>query len=211
MAYFTDAPKEIRVGVSQTIGLAYLPGFFVANQKKSPKVSYRVAHQSSQEILRALENNELDIGVVCPPTRLPKTLRITHRFEDAFTLIVSRPIIPPKSISKKALKSWMQEQQWLLINEASNTGQRLRKWISRHEWLVTPMMQLDNFDLIINLVALGMGISFVPNRALALYGNKHSIQRIALPQRFTRELVVVARRHLKPAPHLTEFIENILF
>ncbi len=105
----------------------------------------------------------------------------------------------------------MQEQHWLLINEASNTGQRLRKWIARHEWLVTPMMQLDNFDLIINLVALGMGISFVPNRALALYGNKHSIQRISLPQRFTRELVVVARRHRKPAPHLTDFIENILF
>ena len=35
---------------------------------------------------------------------------------------------------------------------------------------VQPTMQLDNFDLIINLVALGMGISFVPIRALALYG-----------------------------------------
>ena len=77
--------------------------------------------------------------------------------------------------------------------------------------VVTPMMQLDNFDLIINLVALGMGTSFVPIRALALYGNKHSIQRVALPQRFTRELVVVARRHRKPAVHLTEFIENVLF
>jgi len=208
---FTDAPKEIRVGVSQTLGLAYLPGFFVANQKKSPKVTYHVAYQSSQEILRALENNELDIGVVCPPTRLPKTLRITHRFEDAFTLIASRAIALPKSLNRKSLRVWMQEQRWLLIGEASNTGQRLRKWITRQEWLVVPMMQLDNFDLIINLVALGMGTSFVPIRALALYGNKHSIQRIPIPQRFTRELVVVARRHRKPAVHLTEFIENILF
>jgi DNA-binding transcriptional LysR family regulator len=208
---FADAPKEIRVGVSQTIGLAYLPGFFVANQKKAPKVGYRVAHQSSQEILRALENNELDIGVVCPPTRLPQTLRITHRFEDAFTLITSRASTPPKSANKKTVQRWMQEQHWLLINEASNTGQRLRKWMARHDWRIAPMMQLDNFDLIINLVALGMGTSFVPNRALALYGNKRSIQRIALPQRFTRELVVVARRHRKPAAHLTEFIENILF
>jgi DNA-binding transcriptional LysR family regulator len=208
---FADAPKEIRVGVSQTISLAYLPGFFAANQKKAPNVAYRVTYQSSQEILRALENNELDIGVVCPPTRLPQTLRITHRFEDAFTLIALSASAPPKSVTKKALQRWMQEQHWLLINEASNTGQRLRKWMSRHDWRITPMMQLDNFDLIINLVALGMGTSFVPNRALALYGNKRSIQRIALPQRFTRELVVVARRHRKPAAHLTEFIENILF
>lgn len=208
---FTDAPKEIRVGVSQTIGLAYLPGFFVAHQKKSPEVTYRVAYQSSQEILRALENNELDIGVVCPPARLPKTLKITHRFQDGFTLIAARSVVPPKSPNAKAVRTWMQQQQWLLINESSNTGQRLRKWISRQEWLVPPMMQLDNFDLIINLVALGMGTSFVPNRALALYGNKRTIQRISLSQRFTRELVVVARRHRKPAAHLTEFIQNILF
>ena len=98
----------------------------------------------------------------------------------------------------------------LAIGDSSNTGQRLRKWIARQEWLATPMMQLDNFDFI-NLVAMGMGTSFVPNRALALYGNKRSIQRIRLPQRFTRELVVIARRHRKPAAHLTEFIENILF
>ncbi|MEO6181868.1 MAG: LysR family transcriptional regulator [Verrucomicrobiota bacterium] len=208
---FTDAPKEIRVGVSQTIGLAYLPGFFVANQKKFPKISYRVAHQSSQEVLRGLENNELDIGVVCPPTRLPKTLKITHRFQDAFTLILPRNIAPPKSPNAKTVRTWMREQRWLLINESSNTGQRLRKWISREQWLVTPMMQLDNFDLIINLVALGMGVSFVPNRALALYGNKRTFLRIKLPQRFSRELVVVARRHRKPAAHLAEFIENILF
>jgi len=208
---FTDAPKEIRVGVSQTIGLAYMPGFFAANQKKCPNVTYRVTHQSSQEILSALENNELDIGVVCPPVRLPKTLRMTHRFEDAFTLIASRNDAPPKQLHKKELARWMERQRWLLINESTNTGQRFRKWLSCEQWLVSPMMQLDNFDLIINLVALGMGASFVPNRALALYGNKRSIQRIALPQRFRRELVVVARRHRKPAAHLKEFIENILF
>ena len=208
---FTDAPKEIRVGVSQTIGLAYLPGFFVAHQKKFPKTTYRVAYKSSQEILRALENNELDIGVVCPSTRLPKTLKITHRFQDAFTLIAPRDNAPPKPSSAKAVRTWMEKQRWLLINESSNTGQRLRKWISREQWPVTPMMQLDNFDLIINLVALGMGASFVPNRALALYGNKRTIQRIKLSQRFTRELVVVARRHRKPAAHLTDFIESILF
>lgn len=208
---FSDAPKEIRVGVSQTIGLAYLPGFFVANQKRFPKVTYRVAHQSSQDILRALENNELDIGVVCPPTRLPKTLKITHCFQDAFTLILPRNVAPAKSMNANTVRTWMQEQHWLFINESSNTGQRLRKWISREQWLVTPMMQLDNFDLIINLVAIGMGVSFVPNRALALYGNKRTFLRVKLPQRFTRELVVVVRRHRKPAGHLTEFIENILF
>ncbi len=72
-------------------------------------------------------------------------------------------------------------------------------------------MRLDNFDLIINLVALGMGASFVPIRALALYANKNSILRVSMSNRFSRELVVVIRRQRKPLEHVADFVENILF
>jgi DNA-binding transcriptional LysR family regulator len=72
-------------------------------------------------------------------------------------------------------------------------------------------MQLDSFDLIITLVSLGMGVSFVPIRALALYGQKKSLARLAWPERFERELVVVMRRHRKKPIHLSEFVTNILF
>src|SRR5438093_9530907 len=85
---FAGARKEIRVDVSRTIGLAYLPGFFHANLRRFPQVGYRVTCQPSHEILTALEANDQDIGGLCPPPRLPKTLGVTHRFEDAFTLIV---------------------------------------------------------------------------------------------------------------------------
>ncbi|HKS37914.1 MAG TPA: LysR family transcriptional regulator substrate-binding protein [Verrucomicrobiae bacterium] len=74
-----------------------------------------------------------------------------------------------------------------------------------------PVMQLDSFDLIINLVALGMGISFVPIRALALYGRKRTLVRLRLPERFARDLVVVVRKHRKMPEHLTRFVENVLF
>ena len=72
-------------------------------------------------------------------------------------------------------------------------------------------MQLDNFDLIIKLVSLGMGASFVPIRALALYNQGQKIDRISLPSRFTRELVVVVRKHRKLPAHIEQFIANVLF
>src|SRR5580704_3805756 len=68
---FAGARKEVRVGVSRTIGLAYLPGFFHANLRRLPQVGCRVSYQPSTEILAALEANELDLGVLCPPKRLP--------------------------------------------------------------------------------------------------------------------------------------------
>jgi DNA-binding transcriptional LysR family regulator len=210
---FAGARKEVRVDVSRTIGLAYMPGFFHANLRRLPQIGYRVAYQTSDQILTALEANEQDIGVLCPPARLPKTLRVTHRFADAFTLIASSEnSVELNGLSKpKTRVEWVKKQNWLLIDEHSNTGQQLRSWMVRQGLRIEPTMQLDNFDLIINLVSLGMGISFVPIRALALYNQRQKLIRIKLPGRFSRELVVAVRKHRKLPAHLEQFIANVLF
>lgn len=211
---FGGARKEVRVCVSRSIGLAYLPGFFHANLRRLPNVSCRVSHQPSSEILSAIEANDLDLGVLCPPHRLPRTVQVTHKFEDAFTLVAPAELAAQfETVAKsgKSRRAWLEKQSWLLLEESSNTGQRLRSWMVRQGWGFEPTMQLDNFDLIINLVALGMGVSFVPVRALALYGQKKTIQRLPLPEKFTRELVVVVRRHRKLPEHLKQFVGNVLF
>jgi DNA-binding transcriptional LysR family regulator len=210
---FAGARREIRVDVSRTIGLAYLPGFFHANLRRVPQVGYRVTCQRSDEILTALEANEQDIGVLCPPKHLPKTLKVTHRFDDDFTLIAPAAFETQigAMAKTKARLEWLRKQNWLLIEEDSNTGRQLRAWLQREGWRIEPTMQLDNFDLIINLVSLGMGISFVPVRALALYNQRQRVLRVPLAAKFTRELVVVVRRHRKLPAHIEEFIGNVLF
>ncbi len=211
---FANARKEVRVGVSRSIGQSYMPGFFHANLRHAPEVVCRVTCDSSSAVLLALERNDLDLGVLCPPKRLPAALRITHRFDDAFVLIApvldgAAKLAPPKSRSARA--RWAGEQKWLLIDRATNTGDRLNSWMLRQGWKIEPAMQLDSFDLIIHLVALGMGVSLVPIRALALFGQKHQLERFTLPERFVRELVVVTRRQRKPPRHLEEFVQHILF
>lgn len=210
---FAGARQEVRMAVSRSIGLAYLPGFFHANLRRQPKLGYRVACESSSTILAAIEANEQDVGVLCPPARLPKTLRVMHRFEDAFALIAPAGRQPPfEGLPKRQQqKDWLQNQNWLSISQESNTGQQLRAWLRSQGWRIEPTMQLDNFDLIINLVSLGMGISLVPVRALALYNQKEKITRIPWPKRFSRELVVAVRKHRKLPAHIETFVENVLF
>jgi DNA-binding transcriptional LysR family regulator len=211
---FGDAPKQVRVGVSRSISHAYLPGFFFSSQRNLPHVSTEVSHESSGEILRRLEAGELDLGVMCPPERLPKGLKITHRFRDDFTLIVPTTLETPSQVVKSwtaPWKLWAQQQRWLLIQDNSRTGQRMREWLSAQQLKIEPAMQMDNFDLVINLVLLGMGVGLVPQRALAPYANKKTLRRIPLAKKFSRELVVLMRRQQKPPEHLTQFVENILF
>ena len=211
---FAGARKEVRVGVSRTIGLAYMPGFFHANLSRLPEVACRVSYLGSDAIQSALEANELDLGVVCPPARLKPTLRVTHEFKDAFTLIGPtslRPAFQTQAPDRQGRTAWLAKQNWLLIEEGTQTGRQLRHWMKEQGFEVDPIMQLDNFDLIINLVALGMGVSFVPIRALALFNQKRTVSRWAMPERFERNLVVIVRKQRHTPEHLTRFVENVLF
>lgn len=209
---FAGAKKVIRVAVSRSVGLAYLPGFFHANLRRLPQIGYRVSYDASGKILTALENNDADLGVFSPPARLPETLRVTHRFTDGFVIIApATGVLDFDFSSKRARLDWANRQNWMLLDESGNTGRRLRVWMKREGITAEPGMTLDSFDLIINLVSLGMGVSCVPIRALALYARKRNIRRIVWPARFARELVVVVRRNREIPEQVGQFIANVLF
>jgi len=208
---FCGAGKVVRVGVSKSISMAYLPGFFHANRRHAPEVGIQVRHETGAWILEALGAGELELGVLCPPARLPRGLQVTHRFRDDFTLVVPSGVAVPSPLRGRALATWMQSLDWLLPVETSVTGQRLREWMSGQRWPARAVMELEGFDLIINLVGLGLGSAFVPVRALALYGRKRGLRRVALSQRFQRELVVVTRRKPAVPAHVEAFVRNILF
>ena len=211
---YSDAPREVRVGVSRSVSLAYLPGFFSANMRQGPTVISRVTHESSQTILASLESDVLDVGVLLPPARLSPRQRITHRFRDAFTFIANADQLAASKINVKKvteLGRWLETQPWLALQDSTQTGRRLSAWLKGQKLQVRSAMELDNFDLIINLVAVGVGVSLVPQRSLALYARRHALMRLPWPKRFVRELVVVVRRQRKTPEHIQRFVENILF
>ncbi|MCD6051228.1 MAG: transcriptional regulator, LysR family [Verrucomicrobia bacterium] len=211
---FQLVPQTLRIGVARSIGLAYLPGYFFAFQRKFPKVQLHVTQQSSNEIIVALEARTLDAGLLCPPRRLPRGLEITHRFDDQFTLIV-----PPnlslaradKRITVREAKKLLKEQRWLLLDPNGNTGRLLTLWLDKQNWAIEPAMELDSFDTIVNLVSLGLGVSLVPHRVLPLYEKRRAVQRVLIKPTFQREVAVVVRKGLPRAEPLQAFVENVLF
>ena len=152
--------------------------------------------------------------MICPPPRLPGNLRITHSFEDRFIVIA-----PPgfklsntqPSTKPEFLEKLFRGRQWLLINKECLTGKLLDRWLTRRGILLERAMEMDNFDLIVNLVGMGMGVSIVPHRVLPLYPIRQSIKRIRLNPSFTRRLVVVTRKNRSPSPIITDFVRHVLF
>jgi DNA-binding transcriptional LysR family regulator len=209
---FTDSRREVKVGVSRSVTLAHLPGLFAASQRHHPEVFTRVYHQDSAAILEALDRRELDLGILCPPRRLPQSLEVTHQFQDVFTLIASRDAMaPPDTANARVWRHWLIQQRWLMLAPRTNTGQAMHSWLSEQSLDIEPAMELDSFDVVIQLVATGMGIGLVPRRSLAAFARRQAIQRLAWKPRFTRELAVLARKERKRAAHVQGFVDHILF
>lgn len=211
---FQLVPPVLRVGVARSIGLAYLPGYFFQFQRKQPEVQLHVTQLTSGEILQALEAHELDAGLLCPPRRLSRGLQITHRFNDEFTLIIP-PTLPVKQGvtggTAKTLKKLLADQRWLMLDPNGNTGRLFSLWLEKQHWKIEPAMELDSFDTIVNLVALGLGISMVPHRVLPIYERRREVRRLQVRPVFQRELAVVVRKSRALPEPLQAFVENVLF
>jgi DNA-binding transcriptional LysR family regulator len=208
------APKTLRVGIARTIGLAYLPGFFRRFQTRFPRVQLRVSHDSSAFILGAVESGELDAGVVAAPPQISRALTVTHRFADEFVGIAPPRLRLPASLKKippGELPEVFGRQRWLLIGENTSTGKRLRGWLARNGVKVEAAIEADNFDLIVNLVSLGLGVSIVPHRVLALHPKSRPVQRVTTEPKFARDLIVIVRRQSELPGPLKGFVDNILF
>ncbi len=201
---FELAPKRLRVGVSRSIGLAYLPGFFFAYRKRCADVRIAVATGWGDGILERIKEGDLDVGLLCPPKRMPSGLKVTHRFDDGFV------IIAPPDAGDDVLAT---NPPWLALESRGNTAGQMDLWLRERGLGAEPAMELNSFDLIINLVSQGMGVSLVPHRALALYNRQRAVKRLPHPKgrKFVRELVVVVRRDRSPPEHLEAFVESVLF
>ena len=210
---FNLSPPQIKVGISKTIGLAYLPGFFFRFRKKFPEIQTTIVQESSSKIVEMLESHELDVGIICLSSKPPRSLVVKHRFEDRFIAIAPNSLEHEgsKKLSPQKLQKQFSDLSWFFINKTSNTGKLLDQWMSRNNLQVDRGMEMDTFDVIVNLVGMGLGVSVVPYRTLSNYPMKKSIVRISLKPMFTRQLSIVTRKAREQPSAIVKFLENVLF
>ena len=200
--------NSIRVGVSRSLSLAHLPGLFHANRNQEVKIN--LVHPTGKAVLGNVMRANLDVGVSPLPAKIPQELEVVHRFEDEFVLISNSPV--EESLTRKlSFRKWAQGQSWLLPPEGSVSREVLNHWVVARGLEVDATMELDSFDVMVQLVELGMGVAFVPRRALSSFRRGGKLVRLDVGKAPKREVGVFTRKIPKPSQVVDEFVQGILF
>jgi DNA-binding transcriptional LysR family regulator len=196
-----DVTGRVRIGIGATACIHILPPILSDLRRRFPKLDLMVNTGNAPEILRAIEDNSLDLGLVTlpPKTRsqsLGRALDVTPLLDDEFVAIFPVQKGAPKAmkLTDPATPAMLMQQPLVIPEPGGNTRSLIDGWFADAGQVPKPGMELDSVEAIKQLVGAGLGCSVLPGMALATPEARKGLQVCALKPKLTRQLALVLRR-----------------
>ncbi len=156
-----DSLGLLRVGASITIGSQFLPSYVKAFYARFPGAQVRATIAPSDQIERAVLNNELDFALI---EGVPTAEALVGReyMEDYLTVICP----PELGFSQGQLISIeeFRKQSFLLREKGSGTREIFDSVTEHAGFSVTPLWEAMSTTALVNAVINGIGTSVLPYR-----------------------------------------------
>lgn len=201
---------SISIGIPPIIGTCVLPDLLYRFQQKYPKISLKICQSPANTIQKMVNDGSIEIGFVILPV-LPDTFDAVLVASDTNTLIVhpSHPLAGESSVTYTQLRN---EKFILLDNEYILTASIIsacREYGYEPEILV----ETSNWDFVVQLVKINMGVSIIPRRIFDLYPDS-GIAQVAIDHRSQNWNVVMivkkGRYHSQPVRNFISFVKEYI-
>jgi DNA-binding transcriptional LysR family regulator len=150
---------EISIGVGDTVCKYFLVPFLQKFTLEYPKVKIHVINRTSFQLLDVLKNGLIDFGIVTLPIT-DKSIQV-QRFrtvEDIFTASPAKyGALRNREISLKELAGF----PLLLLQRHSATRRNLDTFLEENGIVITPEIELESIDLLVEFARIGLGIAHV--------------------------------------------------
>ncbi|MBB4276131.1 LysR family transcriptional regulator [Rhizobium mongolense] len=191
---------RIRIGSGGTASIHLLPKAIAVVKRRMPGLDITVRIGNTEDILRDLESNLLDLAVVTLPAS-GRAFEVEPFYRDELLAVAPKGSKPPDGGPDAAFLL----EQTLLLYEGGNTRRATDDWMAAAGYKARPAMEFGSVEAIKELVAAGLGWSILPGLAL----KRDRTDRIAvssLNPRLERELGMVLRRD----KHLTRGLREMM-
>lgn len=197
---------HLKIGVSSTlckyILLPYLKEFI----KQNPHISISISCQSTNDTLKLLENDKIDIGLIGKPEN---TKNIQFDFlEEIEDIFVAKKDYIRNLRARGVQKNQILSSATLMLLDKNNmTRQYIDDFLQKNQIPVRDIIDISDMDLLIDFARIGVGVacvikSFV-KEDLAAGALMEIPLGIPIPK---REVGFAYRTGIKPSKSLAEFI-----
>lgn len=180
---------RVRVGAIPTIAPYYLPPLLKHFSKAFPRASVIINEEPTEQLLKALADGELDVAVMALPLSV-KHLDVQELFEEELLLVL--PAHHPLAEKPQIRLSDIQFLPFVLLGEAHCLTDNIVSFCRQKSFHPVSVERTSQLATVQELVALGHGISMVPEMARLLDHSKQRVYRSISGAKPTRKIVLVS-------------------
>jgi DNA-binding transcriptional LysR family regulator len=194
---------RIRIGTGATACIYLLPPVLTHLRQRFPNLEIAVTTGNTAEIVKAVEDNMLDVGLVTMPVS-SRSLHIAPVMDDEFVLVAPAGMPLPTRITAAALAS----RPVILFEPGGNTRRIADEWFARSGMKLKPVMSLGSVEATKAMVGVGLGCAVLPALAVRSVPTGSRIVVRSLSPRLHRKLVAVVRRDKRLTGGLAEILQS---
>jgi len=188
--YASDTLGRVRIGTGATACIHFLPSVLRDLRRRFPKLEIIIRTGNATEVLRQIEENALDLGLVTLPAT-GRMFDVTPLLKDEF-VVLSAPAGPalPRTVTAEV----MMGHPIVLYEPGAQTRRLVDDWFAASGFAIRPTMELGSVEAMMELVRAGLGFGIVPRMAVDTPHRTPKLRIQSLSPRLTRDIGLVVRR-----------------
>lgn len=150
----------LHIGVSATLCKYMLLPYLSRFISNFPNIRISISCQSTNETLKLLESDAIDIGLVGKPEHLKDFIyRDLDEIEDIFVAADSYISRLPKNIT--STKEILESSTLMLLDKNNMTRQYIDDYLTKNRIETRDYIEISNMDLLIEFARIGLGVACV--------------------------------------------------
>jgi len=179
---------KLALGVVATASIRLLPVVAQHLMSKFPELQLRVESALSIDLLARVASGQLDAAVVTGTEDLGNTFAVTPILAEPFVLVAA------KSRRQQLSINLLRTRPFIRFNPGTGIGHLVDAFLADRSIEIREGIVLDSLEAIVELVALDMGVTIIPEPEARRYGRGRVAWTESLGRPLDRTLALITRR-----------------
>lgn len=197
---------HLKIGVSSTLCKYLLLPYLKEFIRQNPHISISISCQSTNDTLKLLEDNKIDIGLIGKPENLKNIhFDFLEEIEDIFVAAKNYlRNLKARGIQKDHI---LQSSTLMLLDKNNMTRQYIDDYLQENQIIIKDSIDISDMDLLIDFARIGVGVACVIKNFVREDLENGTLMEIPLGFPIhKREVGFAYKTTTKPSKSLAEFI-----